>query len=210
MVSDALSIGPLRSDRLPAALEIFDVDAGIAAEFAVGIARNADDSAESEIELSTRIETRHGGKIRPDRLDPDRSAVEPGKVDAARQFDAELPARLAPDHHFAGNGTGADRGDRAARDPRPVRREFGGALTGSGQDQAVEIEAGLYLELNRLGRRPFFRCRRWAAEPARRGSLLRQRRRSKARGAKQRASGKKGKTRAHDVADARQLVLKQG
>jgi hypothetical protein len=50
MVSGALSIDPFLRGFSSSASEIFDIHAHIAAELAVGIARHANDPAESEIE----------------------------------------------------------------------------------------------------------------------------------------------------------------
>ena len=52
-----------------------------AAELPVSVPRKANDTAKAEGELSVRIEPRRGGQVGSDRIDLNRSAVEPPKFD---------------------------------------------------------------------------------------------------------------------------------
>src|SRR5687767_7991166 len=192
MVSGPLSIGPIRSGLRSAASEIFDIDADIAAELAVGVARNSNDSAESEAKPAARIEPGHRRHVRADRFEADGSAVEAGELDAVRQLYPNLAAGLAANGDFAQGGTRADRGHRPDRSSGSVRPQLGTAGAGAGQDKPVEVEVGRNLKGHRRLRTLLRHHLGWAAQKAGRRQILGRRRHSKTRGAKQRDSGRKG------------------
>jgi len=65
-----------------------------------------------------------------------------------RQFDPQRAARLAMDENGADRSTGTDGGDYAFRRIRTVRTDRRRAEARSGEDQPVEVKAGLDAQLD--------------------------------------------------------------
>ena len=150
MVNGALRIRV----RIGRGSEIFDGDRQVAAILAVGVAGDDQPPAEAEAEIARGIEPGRGGRS----LVTSSSVIRPPPASRVRSGAGTRPARarlgIAVDEH------GADHRARPESDrPMPSApfdpsgRIVAAPVAAAGEDQAVEIEAGLDLQLDVAARR---------------------------------------------------------